>query len=325
MDSLEPKKLALLRIAEILHKRTDVDHPLTQAQIIDILSRDYGIDIKRKAVSENVSCLRQIGMEIEQTRAGIYLLSREFEDVELRLLIDGVLSSRYIPQNHSKELINKLCAQSNNYFKKSVKHIYSIKDWEKTNNKALFFNVEMISDAIENGKKIKFKHNRYGTDKKMRVISEHIVSPYQMILKNQRYYLMSHSQKWDDITFFKLDHITDIEILDEPSLSIRDIKGYEGGIDYASISNSLPYLFAEKIQSVTCIIDEWVIDHMVEWFGSAVEMSERDGKYRAVVKVSCKAFKYWALQYVNGVEVVSPQYLRDEIKQDLATALKKYQ
>ena len=37
MDSLEPKKLALIRIWQILHKYTDFNHPLTQDEIVEIL------------------------------------------------------------------------------------------------------------------------------------------------------------------------------------------------------------------------------------------------------------------------------------------------
>jgi predicted DNA-binding transcriptional regulator YafY len=35
--------------------------------------------------------------------------------------------------------------------------------------------------------------------------------------------------------------------------------------------------------------------------------------------------EYWALQYLNAVEIVSPVELRQKIKQDLVAALKKYE
>ena len=42
---LEAKKLALLRILQILEKYSDYDHPLTQDEIAHHLSHDYGIEI----------------------------------------------------------------------------------------------------------------------------------------------------------------------------------------------------------------------------------------------------------------------------------------
>ena len=137
MDNLEPKKLAILRILQILEKHSDYDHPLTQEEIASYLDKDYGIVIERKAISRNLSLLKEAGYEIESTRAGCYLDCREFENSELKLLIDGVLSSKYITAKHSKELINKLCGLSNKYFRAHVKNIYSVNEWSKTDN--LFF------------------------------------------------------------------------------------------------------------------------------------------------------------------------------------------
>ena len=69
MPSLEPKKLALLRIWQILQKHSDYDHPLTQEDIIKYLEKDYGIEIERKAVGKNIADLRDAGIDIGSRRA----------------------------------------------------------------------------------------------------------------------------------------------------------------------------------------------------------------------------------------------------------------
>ena len=53
----EAKKLALLRILEILQRNTDEAHPLTHNEIADMLLKNYGIEIERKAVGRNISLL----------------------------------------------------------------------------------------------------------------------------------------------------------------------------------------------------------------------------------------------------------------------------
>ena len=58
MNSLEPKKLALIRILQILHKHSDADHPLTQDEIASYLLNDYGIELERKAIGKNIAILR---------------------------------------------------------------------------------------------------------------------------------------------------------------------------------------------------------------------------------------------------------------------------
>ena len=58
MESLEPKKLALIRILQILEERTDFEHPLKQEEILRILEDDYGLFIERKAVGRNIALLK---------------------------------------------------------------------------------------------------------------------------------------------------------------------------------------------------------------------------------------------------------------------------
>ena len=64
---IENKKLALLRILDILKEESDINHPLKQEDIVQKLSDVYGIDIERKAVGRNISLLREAGYEIENT------------------------------------------------------------------------------------------------------------------------------------------------------------------------------------------------------------------------------------------------------------------
>ena len=94
--SMEPKKLAILRIWQILLEHSDYNHPLTQEDIIKHLDEDYGIEMERKAIGKNIIALRDAGIDIGSRRAGSYIDSREFEDSELKLLIDGVLQSKHI-------------------------------------------------------------------------------------------------------------------------------------------------------------------------------------------------------------------------------------
>ena len=160
MPTLEPKKLALLRIWQILLKHSDYNHPLTQEDIINYLYEEYGIEMERKAIGKNIADLRDAGIEIGSRRAGSYIDSRDFEDSELRLLIDGVLQSKHITAKHSKDLIEKLCGLSNKYFRSHVKNVYSVNDWSKTDNQALFLNIELISTAIEEGKQVHYDYNK---------------------------------------------------------------------------------------------------------------------------------------------------------------------
>ena len=325
MEGFEPKKLALIRILQILKKYSDCAHPIKHDTIVELLARDYGLIVERKAIGRNISLLNEAGYEIETTKKGSFLAEREFEDSELRLLIDGVLSSEHITAKHSKELIDKLCAQSNQYFRPRVKNIYSVNDWNKTDNVSVFYTIEIVDEAIERGYQVRFEYNKYGIDKRLHRTSRQTLSPYQMILHNQRYYLMGYNEKWREMRYYRMDRITNIALVEQSATPLRTVKGFESGIDYKRFSSALPYMFADEPQAVEFIADGWSIDQIVDWFGKDIGIEERqDGRFLVRVKVSVNAMEYWAMQYMNAVEIISPNELRERIKRNLKSANEKY-
>lgn len=324
-DSIN-KKLALIWIMRVLEKYSDVDHPLKQEEIVAFLFKDYGLKLERKAVGRNIALLKSAGYDIESNANGCWLGERNFENSELRMLIDGVLSSKHITEQYSKALIEKLCKQSNIYFRAHVKNIYSIGDWSKTNNCEVFYNIDIVDEAIDQGKQLKFNYNKYGCDKQLHKTSSHTVSPYQLILNNQRYYLMAYNERKNEIVYYRVDRITNISIIEEALTDLKTLKGYESGIDYQRISGSLPYMFSDNAERVEFIADDAVIDQVVDWFGYEAEIEQYEvGKQKISVTVSQNAMEYWAMQYLNYVEIFSPISLRKKIKDNLLQAVKKYQ
>ena len=327
MAGFEPKKLAILRIWQILLKHSDYDHPLTQDEIIKYLESDYGIEMERKAVGKNIADLRDAGIDIGSRRAGSYIDSREFEDSELKLLIDGVLQSKHITAHHSKDLIEKLCGLSNKYFRSHVKNVYSVNDWSKTENQALFYNIDVVDEAIATGKQVQYDYNKYGVDAKLHKSSFQRVSPYQLILHNQRYYLMGYSDYWGNMTFHRLDRISNMRLYDKPATPITSVKGYENGIDFKQIASTMPYMYTDTPERIEFIAEEWIVDQIVDWFGRDIRMSklpDDDKRVKVELVASPNAMEHWAMQYLNYVEVTKPASLRERIKTNLAEAIKKY-
>ena len=324
--ALEAKKTLIMRIYQVLDEYSDEEHPLTQQNIIDILERDYDVVCERKAVGRNISYLKEMGFDIESCSNGTYLASRKFENAELRLLIDSVLSSRNVNSTHSAQLIDKLISFGGQNFKSHVKHVYSVKEWDKSDNKAFFYNIDVVDEAIEQGKKIKFNYNKIGLDKKLHVSKPHVGSPYQMLLHNQRYYLMMFDEMFDEVGFYRMDKITDIDILDEDAKPLRENKGFEKGIDYKQISTALPYMYNDKPIPVTIKCRNYMMDTISDWFGTNFVVKRVDDEhFTATITASEKAILYWILQYNYKIEVISPESLRQRVIYSLKTTLAKYE
>lgn len=326
MDNLEPKKLALLRILQILEDETDKEHPYTQAQIIKRLSEKYDITVERKAVGRNLSLLKEAGFGIESTKAGSFFDDRTFEQSELRLLVDSILCSRYINKKHSEDLIEKIVALGGKNFKSHVKHIYSVGKWSKSDNIEFFYNIEIADEAIERAKQITFHYNKFDETARLKKTYRQIVSPYQMILHNQRYYLMAYNEYWKNMAFYRMDKITDVEILDKPQTPIRSVPGYKNGIDYKDLATSRPYLYADKAEKIVVACDKALMDDVVDWFGNGVSVRKgNEGQIVVTLYASKDAMLYWALQYGRRAKVLEPEDLVQKIKQTLEDVLKSYE
>jgi len=320
--------MSSLRILQILQKYSDSEHPLTQADIAEHLRRDYGIELERKAIANTLTELAAGGVDIcSKSRKGSFLNSRDFQDAELRLLIDAVLQSSYITAAQSKTLIERLCGLSSKYFRAHVKNVYAVNEWNKTENTDVFRNIDLVDSAIAQKVQIRYDYNKYGVDAKLHKTRTHRITPYQLILNNQRYYVMGYNAIWRSLVFHRLDHITNMKLSDVAAVPIESVKGYENGIDYKRISATMPYMYHDAPERIEFEADVAIVDQIVDWFGKEVRMTPVPGDDQRVcvsLMASPMAMEHWATQYVNYVVVTKPDHLRKRIKASLEAALKKY-
>lgn len=72
-ESLEPKKLALIRILQLLKNHSDDNHVITHDQLIALLESEYGINIESKAIGRNISLLKEVGYKIETVKKVLFV------------------------------------------------------------------------------------------------------------------------------------------------------------------------------------------------------------------------------------------------------------
>ncbi len=350
MYTKQSKKLLIMNILDILRRYTDADHRLSQKEIVDILQREYEMKVDRKAVRRNILDLIDFGYEIEYNesvrrmpnpRTGeleeTYILSdfyllREFADAELRLLIDSLLFSKHIPYNQCKELVEKLEGLSNQYFKAHVRHIHTMPE-TLPRNPGLFLAIELLDEAITRGRKVSFSYLEYGTDKKQHrklredgSVREYIVSPYQMAAKEGRYYLICNYDKYDDISNYRVDRITDVKLLEEPVKPFETLAGADGRrLDLAKYMAEHIYMYSSGNTPVKLRVSREWVGEVIDTFGMDVRFSEETDEWVTVTaRVNEMAVKQFAKSYAPDVMVLEPEKLREEIKNEAERTLKAY-
>jgi predicted DNA-binding transcriptional regulator YafY len=250
----------------------------------------------------------------------------------LRLLIDGLLFSKYIPEKQCQDLVEKLAGLANKYFNPKTKYIrkHTVNSKKKSQ---LFWNIELLDEAIANQKKVSFHFMGYGSDKELhkREINgkpwEYVLSPHQMVATNGCYYIIGLHDGKDKIYHYRLDLISDMKILDDCTRQINAVKGYERGLNLADYMAEHIYMYSDESDDVKFRADERIITAIIDWFGPGVKLRKDTKKANSViaqVKVTKEAMLYWALQYGLSVEVLSPEDLREEIRQAVQEMGAKY-
>ena len=320
------KKMLNMLILEILQRYSDENHALTQQEIIRLLKQNYDMECDRRSVKNNILSLQEMGYDISMEK-GYRLMSRDFDDSELRILIDSVLFSKSISTRQAKGLIDKLRAHSSYYFNAKVSHVCNLPDLHRTINKQAMYALDAINDAISEKRKISFIYNEMGTDFKLHPTSEkpYIFNPYQIVANNGRFYIIGNYDKYNNVAHIRVDKMTDVKILDEKAKPMKDIPELKDGLNLPKHMAEHMYMFSGESIPVKLETTEDMMQQLVDWFGNDFRVEKvGDGKIRARVTCNAKAMRFWALQYGPYVEVLEPESIRRRVKKDLAAMTEKY-
>ena len=298
MYTKNSKKLLIFEIMEILKSYSDEDHRLSQKDIEKLLKSEFGVKAERKTIKRNLMNLIEGGAEIEYTErirrvrdpeTGEYeetsiltdfYFVHDFTDAELRLLIDSLVFSKHLPRRQCLELVGKLERLSSRYFHSRVKYVYGMPE-DTPQNKQIFLTIETLDEAISLGRQVAFTYNEYHTDKQMHPrlndegeVRRYVINPYQIAAANGKYYLICNYDKYDGVSNYRLDRITDIELLDTPVKPYSSLEGRDHDLDLPRHMAEHIYMYTGKSSAVTFRMKKSLVNEVIDWFGCDIEFYE---------------------------------------------------
>lgn len=350
-NTAQPKKMMALCILEILKKYSDEAHHMSQREIEEKLRSQYLMNVDRKSVKRNLMDLIDYGYDIHydlvartnrNTKTGEiesndiltnFYIENEFTDGELRLLIDSLLFSKHIPAKQCKDLIEKIENLSTVYFKSNLKHISKVPS-DRTDNRQVFYNIEILDEAISKSKKVSFKYLSYDICRKQHAKTNscgseriYVINPYQMAAKDGKYYLICNNDNFDTISNYRIDRITDIQILEEKRKPFPECEGSSGqALNLEEYMKEHAYMFtADKVRA-RFIIEKHFINDVVDSFGKDVRFTElEDGRIRVDLATTRESVKLFAKSMTPWVVVEEPVEVREELAEYFREALTKYE
>lgn len=318
------QKATVLCVYEILKKYSDENHIISAEKIRERLKVIYDVDMERRAIYRNIEALRSMGIEVEgynENREGYYLIDRTFEPSEVRLLCDAVASSEMIKEKDSKEIIGKLLDTQSVFQGRMLQKTVYVKSKEKVLNKQLFYNIDTLNIAINQGCKVEVSLLEYNMDLEL-VEGENgrmVISPYATMWAEGNYYLLAKLEDGEELAHYRIDYMRDIELLE------RNVDMIFGGINPNQYAERFIFQKGEHPEryELECDKDLWNV--MAERFGNnmAVVRTERE---TINVKIKCipSEMKQWVMAHGDKCEVIAPKYFRDEIQKAIMETYKKY-
>lgn len=320
------QKATALCIYEILKTYSDETHIISAEKIREKLKVIYDVDMERRAIYRNIEALRSMGIEIEgyrDNREGYYLIDRQFELSEIRLLCDAVAASDMIKEDAGKIIIKKLIDTQSIFQGRMLQKTVFVKSEKKILNKQLFYNIDALNVAINQGSKVTAKFMEYGHNQELqeREDSPIIFSPYVTLWAEGNYYILAKLENYDELEHFRIDLLKDITILD------RGVDMIFGGFNPSQYTKQYIFQKGENKERFEIECDKSMWQELAECFGMDVSVIRED-RFNSKITVKIVSIpsimRSWILGHINECEVIGPKKFRDEIQKAILEAYKKY-
>lgn len=314
-------KLKLYRLAQILLEKTDAEHYLTLAEIMEELQA-YEIAPDRKTLYADLKDLEQIGIEVEGEPIGnkyhYHVVERTFELPELKLLVDAIQSSKFITERKTNALIKKLETLVSKYDARKLQRQVYVSGRIKTMNESIYYTVDTIHHAISENKKIRFQYFQWNVKKEMELRHDgayYHISPWGLSWDDENYYLVGYDSKAQTIKHFRVDKMLRIQLSEEE----REGKEHFKKLDMADYAKKSFGMFGGKEQNVKLLVENGLAGVIIDRFGKDLIMIPVDEHHFTVhvdVRVS-GPFLGWIISLGNGVKIVGPEDVVDEMRKEI--------
>lgn len=331
MAGQKDSKLKLLYLQQIFWYKTDEDHPMNAARLVEELKL-YDINAERKSIYADIENLQSYGLDIVYSKSpknGYFLASRHFELAEIKMLADAVTAAHFISEKKSGNLIKKFYTQISEAQAAELSSQINIINSLKCKNEELYYSVDMLNTAIVHGCKAEFTYTKRVLTGRMTYKAESkvlTVSPYALIWINDRYYLVANNAKYDNLMHVRLDRISKVKLLPEDARPLSEVSEYREAFDAADYTAKVFNMFTGATQKITLRCDNDLLESMLDRFGEDIPL-KNDGTAHFQLKTKAAVsdgLVCWLLQFGEKIQVLEPQSLADCVKEKAEKIRKIY-
>ena len=228
-------------------------------------------------------------------------LLSEQEKEQILMALQGIIATGDIKAD---ELLTKLGGLFQSKAMNWIEVDFS--DWVKNTPKQDVFNT--LKEAIFDRRVIKFSY--FGSNG---VFSSRTVEPAKLVFKSKDWYLYGFCRSRNDFRFFKLIRMKELEILAETFA--RETVNLPKADMTIKTERTIPVKLKFVPQMAFRVYDEFT-DNVTE--------DKQGNIYVCVDMPDIEALYSYLLSFGANVEVIEPDYVRENMKERLSLMLKKY-
>lgn len=302
-------KTRVLYLLQYMKEQSDEGKAVTNTDIKNFfLSR--GEKVTLPTIRDDIASLREAGYDIsvrEMNGVATYykFLDREWTLPELQILIDAVSSGQFISPEKSRQMIQKLKLMAGPTEREQLEPGILVSEQMKAPNEQILYIIQAIKEAIQNDEQICFQHFEYNGEKER--VPKHdgyvyTVSPYAMIWKKDRYYLIGWSEKHGKVTHFRIDR------MGMPKSNHRYRRPAPKDFCLEDRTDKIFSMFDGPEETVTLRCKPEVIGQVIDQFGDDIRICKtQDERLDITVTVHISpTFFGWLFQYVGEMTLIAP-------------------
>ena len=338
------QKMKPLLIYQYLMRNSDEQHVCSVKEIIGFL-QENGINAERKSIYRDIKEINKALLSYEQDisideaselieendfyrtitydekKKGYYVSQRNYDEEDIRLLAECIYSAKFINTTRANTLIDVICSLVSDKQGDKIKHQAFLVDRVKTENTRVPIIISKINEAMSNTdhegnkcspRKISFAYLRYSIrdvarTAKPQKTKSYKVSPYYLIINDGNYYLLAVPKYGNKVLTFRVDRMTDVEILKEP----REGEEVFKSINLANYTKSYFSMFRGEDVRVKMLFDISLLDTVVERFGTSKDVwyiveDKEHFTLTTTIGVSDQ-FYAWITGFGNKAKIISPE------------------
>ncbi len=249
-----------------------------------------------------------------------YYLTNALTEAEWRIFSDLIQVYPFISERQTRKFLTVL-----NHLRPRKLPVSPSRYAYKRGNDEQFKIIALLDEAVRRRQKVRVTYGEYRLEQVQgrwtpkllprEKNGELDVEPYALMWSNGNYYLVARHRGMMNL---RVDRILSVQPLEETFQVPADF-------DPVLYRDRSPVMYPGENTFVRMRCKTSLLNTLVDFFGSVPQYATpKDGYTEVTMSIAPNGVKLFALQYADGVEVLEPKSLREEILLSLEAAAEKY-